>query len=39
MYHDLKKYFWWNAMKMEIALYIAKCLICQQLKAKHQRIS
>jgi len=35
MYQDLKKQFWWHGMKREIAQYMAKCLVCQQVKAKH----
>jgi len=37
MYQDIKKQFWWNAMKREIAQYVAKCLVCQQIKIEHQR--
>ena len=37
IYQDLKKHFWWNAMKREIAQYVAKCLICHQVKAEYQR--
>ena len=37
MYKDLKRHFWWNGMKREIAQYVARCLICQQVKAEHQR--
>jgi transposase InsO family protein len=37
MYQDLKEHFWWNGMKREIAQYVAKCLVCQQVKAEHQR--
>ena len=37
MYQDLKQHFWWNAMKREIAQYVAKYLVCQQVKAEHQR--
>ena len=39
MYHGLKKHFWWNAMKRETAQYAAKCLVCQQVKVKHQRVA
>jgi len=35
MYHYLKRYFGWNAMKREIDKYIAKCLVCQQIKIEH----
>ena len=37
MYQDIKKQFWWNAMQREIAQYVAKCLVCQQIKIEHQR--
>ncbi|KAK1651595.1 hypothetical protein QYE76_069400 [Lolium multiflorum] len=37
MYQDLKEQFWWHGMKREIGSYIAKCDICQQVKAEHQR--
>nr|GFD19786.1 retrotransposon protein, putative, Ty3-gypsy subclass [Tanacetum cinerariifolium] len=32
MYHDLKHYFWWSGMKADVATFVAKCLICQQVK-------
>nr|GEY99876.1 putative reverse transcriptase domain-containing protein [Tanacetum cinerariifolium] len=37
MYGDLKQHFWWNGMKRDIATYIRRCLICQQVKIEHQR--
>ncbi|KAK1681366.1 hypothetical protein QYE76_042214 [Lolium multiflorum] len=37
MYQDLKEQFWWHGMKREIGSYIAKCDICQRVKAEHQR--
>ncbi|KAK1605582.1 hypothetical protein QYE76_029255 [Lolium multiflorum] len=37
MNHDLKEQFWWHGMKREIGSYIAKCDICQRVKAEHQR--
>nr|GFB94645.1 hypothetical protein [Tanacetum cinerariifolium] len=39
MYHDLKKYFWWSGMKRDVATFVSKCLICQQVKIEHQRAS
>jgi hypothetical protein len=33
MYQDLKEQFWWHGMKREIGSYIAKCDICQRVKA------
>ena len=37
MYKDLKRNFWWDGMKQDVAEYVAKCLTCQQVKADHQR--
>ncbi|KAL0553699.1 hypothetical protein IC582_007602 [Cucumis melo] len=37
MYRTLKKHYWWPGMKHEIADYVAKCLICQQVKPERQR--
>nr|GFA03345.1 transposon Ty3-I Gag-Pol polyprotein [Tanacetum cinerariifolium] len=39
MYHDLKQYFWWSGMKRDVAMFVSKCLICQQVKIEHQRDS
>nr|GEY52960.1 putative reverse transcriptase domain-containing protein [Tanacetum cinerariifolium] len=39
MYGDLKEHFWWNGMKQDIATFMEKCLICQQVKIEHQRAS
>nr|GEV36532.1 putative reverse transcriptase domain-containing protein [Tanacetum cinerariifolium] len=36
MYGDLKQHFWWNGMKQDIATYVGRCLICQQVKIEHQ---
>ncbi|KAL4017803.1 hypothetical protein IC575_021375 [Cucumis melo] len=36
MYRTLKKTYWWPRMKQEIAEYVDRCLICQQVKpVKH----
>jgi hypothetical protein len=37
MYQNLKEQFWWHGMKWEIAFYIARCDVCQRVKAEHQR--
>ena len=39
MYQDLKRNFWWQGMKNDVAEFVAKYLICQQMKAKNQRPS
>ena len=36
MYQDLKKIYWWSGMKQDIAEYVVRCSICQQVKAEHQ---
>ncbi|CAL9097860.1 unnamed protein product [Musa textilis] len=37
MYRDLQSHYWWKGMKKEIAMYVSKCLTCQQIKVEHQR--
>ncbi|GFY91098.1 hypothetical protein Acr_07g0012940 [Actinidia rufa] len=37
MYHDLCHQFWWRRMKKDVALFISRCLTCQQVKAEHQK--
>ena len=37
MYRDLRRSYWWNGMKKDIADFVARCLVCQQVKAEHQR--
>ncbi|XP_011625615.1 uncharacterized protein LOC105421113 [Amborella trichopoda] len=37
MHQGYKKTFWWNNMKRDVAQFVAKCLMCQQVKAKHQK--
>nr|GFC76816.1 transposon Ty3-I Gag-Pol polyprotein [Tanacetum cinerariifolium] len=32
-------YFWWSGMKRDVATFVARCLICQQVKIEHQRAS
>nr|GFC50327.1 retrotransposable element Tf2 [Tanacetum cinerariifolium] len=39
MYEDMEKHFWWNGMNHDIATYVRRCLICQQVKIEHQRAS
>ncbi|GJS47498.1 putative nucleotidyltransferase, ribonuclease H [Tanacetum coccineum] len=39
MYHDLKQHFWWSGMKRDVATFVPKCLLCQQVKIEHQRAS
>ena len=37
MYRTLKAYYWWSGMKREVAEYVSKCFICQQVKAERQK--
>ncbi|KAL0539556.1 hypothetical protein IC582_023772 [Cucumis melo] len=37
MYQDLKRVYWWRNMKREVAEFISRCLVCQQVKAPRQK--
>ncbi|KAL0561189.1 hypothetical protein IC582_001610 [Cucumis melo] len=37
MYHDLKQVYWWRNMKREVAEFVSKCLVCQQVRAPRQK--
>ncbi|KAL0560523.1 hypothetical protein IC582_000928 [Cucumis melo] len=37
MYQDLKRVYWWRNMKREVAEFVNKCLVCQQVKAPRQK--
>ncbi|KAL0544030.1 hypothetical protein IC582_019141 [Cucumis melo] len=37
MYQDLKRVYWWRNMKREVAEFVSKCLVCQQVKAQRQK--
>ncbi|EXC31837.1 Transposon Ty3-I Gag-Pol polyprotein [Morus notabilis] len=39
MYMDLKRQYWWRGMKRDVVNFVAKCSICKQVKADHQRPS
>ncbi|KAF8082285.1 hypothetical protein N665_0838s0001 [Sinapis alba] len=36
MYHDLKRYYHWIRMKVDIAEWVSKCPTCHLVKAEHQ---
>ena len=38
MYHIVREHYWWRVMKKDVAEFVSKCLICQQVKAEHQRL-
>jgi hypothetical protein len=35
MYRDVKRSYWWNNMKIDIAKFVEQCSTCQQVKAEH----
>ena len=37
MYKDPKESFLWPGMKKDVAKFVGKCLVCQKIKAEHQR--
>ncbi|KAL0546711.1 hypothetical protein IC582_016623 [Cucumis melo] len=37
MYQDLKQVYWWRNMKREVAEFVSRCLVCQQVKAPRQK--
>ena len=37
MYHDLHCQYYWSGMKQEVGDFVHRCLMCQQVKAEHQR--
>ena len=39
MYQDMRWQCWWKGMKRHVASFVAKCMICQQVKDQHQRSS
>ena len=39
MYCTIKENYWWSGMKRAVAEFVSRCLVCQQVKAEHQRPS
>ena len=37
MYHTIKENYWWSGMKKDVAEFVSRCLVCQQVKAEHQK--
>ena len=36
MYQTIKENYWWFGMKKDIAKFVSRCFVCQQVKAEHQ---
>ncbi|KAL4018058.1 hypothetical protein IC575_021647 [Cucumis melo] len=36
MYQDLRSVYWWRGMKRDVAEFVSRCLVCQQVKAPRQ---
>ena len=39
MYRTIKENYWWSSMKRDIAEFVSRCLVCQQVKAEHRKPS
>ena len=37
MYADMKRLYYWDGMKSDIANFIKRCMTCQLVKAEHRR--
>ena len=37
MYQDLRRQYYWSGMKRHVGDFVRRCLMCQQVKAEHQR--
>merc|ERR1712080_247960 len=37
MYKDMKRIFFWAGMKKDVAEYVARCLVCQRVKAEQKK--
>ena len=37
MYQDLRRQYYWSEMKRHVGNFVRRCLMCQQVKAEHQK--
>ena len=37
MYQTIKENYWWSGIKKDITDFVSRCLVCQQVRAKHQK--
>ena len=39
IYCTIKVNYWWSGMKKDVAEFVSRCLVCQQVKVEHQKLS
>ena len=39
MYQDLRRQYYWRGMKRHVGDFVRRCLMCQQVKAEHQKLA
>ena len=37
IYRTIKENYWWSGIKKDITDFVSRCLVCQQVRAKHQK--
>ena len=37
MYQDLRRQYYWSEIKRHVGDFVRRCLMCQQVKAEHQK--
>ena len=37
MYRDMKRIFFWDEMTKDVAEYVSRCMVCQQVKAESKK--
>ena len=37
MYRDMKRTFWWEGMKRDVAEFVSQCMVCQMVKPERRK--